>query len=106
MKGDFMADNAPSKENKEQKTRAYRVAVVMLYKLNGEFHAKIAHPKRDIPEDAVKKAKEGINTALGKWLDLGYSFGNQKDGIPDFCQIPKGAQIIGHRPITQVPFPI
>jgi hypothetical protein len=106
IKGDFMPANPTETNEPEKKSRIYRVPVVVLYKSNGMYCAQIAHPTRKIPKNAIKKAKEGINTALGQWIDIGYSFGTLKEDVPDFVELPKDSIKIGCKAITQVPFPI
>lgn len=47
----------------------------------------------------------GIHSALGLFMDLGYSFGSVRDDIPEWAlvRIPKGCKPIGCANITSFP---
>jgi hypothetical protein len=98
----------PKKPESENKKRSYKRAVVVLYMLNDEYVAAIAHPNKNVPDEVKKISKIGINTAVGMWMDRGYNFTGESTDIPDFAveKIPKGATAIGVRAITGVPFPV
>ena len=98
----------PQRDKKDNNpgSRVYRQPVLVLYKLNGEYCAQLAHPTKQVPPNAIKKAKEGPNTVIGKWLDLGYTFGTQRDIIPEWLKLPESAEFVFCRSITHVPLTI
>jgi len=91
------------KREKHPGSRIYRQPVLVVYKLNGEYCAQITHPLKPVPPNAIKKATEGINTVMGKWLDLGYSFGIQRDIIPEWFNVPENAEYLFCRSVTHTP---
>jgi hypothetical protein len=83
--------------------RIYRQPVIVLYKLNGQYCAELKHPLKPVPAGAIKTAIEGTHTAIGKWLDLGYTFGEKREIIPEFVKIPEKAEYLFCKSVTHVP---
>ena len=94
------------KKDKNPGSRIYRQPVLVLYKLNGEYCAQLAHPTKPVPVNAIKRAKEGPQSVIGKWLDLGYTFGSKREVIPEWLKLPKEAEFVFCQSITHVPLTI